>query len=580
MRQLKLKYKVTIAFLLFIVAPFLVVGWYSAYKTSESMKDEIGRTTLQLVNQNHVTIEKTLSAVNDKMVTLLDTHFFSNPAQYAFWTGVETLGEISAADSILELWSSDGTEYSLFMKNKGGKQTPFQMLNKQTGFIYVEEGGAGLPDWAKETLGQGGGSSVRLVTLPGGATTVSFMRGIMNPKSYDEVIGLLVVAKLEVLLTRDLVSVQMPKNASSYLFNEQNELLMKTGSTPSELIQIPVEAKDKISGYYFATEHGTKWLYAFSRKSAYETTLIYKIPYESITGNQSSLMGMLMVLSGLYLCVVLLFVLYLLRIVVKPLGKLVSITKLYEPGKKLELDSEQLRSDEFGILYGAFLKMTKRLDHSVEENYGMQLKQREYELTMLHSQITPHLLYNTLDSIYWYALDSGNTDVGDMVKDLSKLLRIGLSKGRSMITIEEELEHVRAYTRLQAKRYPDTFEVEWHVDADLLSYMTPKVIMQPLVENAIFHGVSAMDGEGVIRIRVERIEDEIELSVEDNGFVPVDLERLERIVQGEETDKGYGIRNVHQRVQLHYDEAYGLRYERAEGGGLRAVIHMPLRKQA
>jgi two-component system sensor histidine kinase YesM len=579
-RQLKLKYKVTIAFLLFIVAPFLVTGWYSAYKTSESMKDEIGRTTLQLVNQNHVTIEKTLSAVNDKTLTLLDTHFFNNPEQYKFWTGVETLGEYTAADSILEQWSSDGTQYSLYMSIIEGKQTPFQTLNKEAGFKYVEESGAGAPAWVRETLGQGGASSLRLVTLPDGETTVSFMRGILNPNSYYDVIGLLVVTKLEVLLTRDLVSVEMPDGASSFLFNDRNERLMKAGSTSSELIEIPDKIKEQTSGYYFASEHGTKWLYAFSRKSAYETTLIYKIPYESITGKQSSLLGMLMVLSALYLCVVLLFILYVLRIVVKPLGKLISITKLYEPGKKLELGGEQLRSDEFGILYGAILKMTRRLDRSVEENYGMQLKQREYELMMLHSHITPHLLYNTLDSIYWYARDKGNKDVGYMVKDLSKLLRIGLSKGRIMITIEEELEHVRAYTRLQNKRYPDMFEVEWHVDEALLSYVMPKVIIQPLVENAIFHGVSAMEGDGVILIRVERCEDEVRLSVEDNGFVPVDIERLERIVRGEETDKGYGIRNVHQRVQLHYGEAYGLRYERMDGDGLRAVIHMPLRKQA
>src|SRR5690606_22336705 len=105
-------------------------------------------------------------------------------------------------------------------------------------------------------------------------------------------------------------------------------------------------------------------------------------------------------------------------------------------------------------------------------------------LTTLHSQITPHLLYNTLDSIYWYALDSGNTDVGDMVKDLSKLLRIGLSKGKTIITVGEELEHVAAYSRLQMKRYPNTFEAEWDVDETLNGCMTPKVILQPLVENA------------------------------------------------------------------------------------------------
>jgi two-component system sensor histidine kinase YesM len=574
--KLRLKYKVTIAFLLFIVGPFLIVGWISAMRTSDSMTHEIGRTTLQLVNQNHVTIEKTLSSVNDKAVTLLDNHFFSNPEQYDFWTGIETLGQISLADSILERWTADGTEYTLYMKNIEGRQTPFETMYKPRGFKYYGEYLTGLPDWAREAIGGGGGANVRLVSMPGGHT-VSFMRSIQNPKSYSETIGLLVVGKLEVLLTRDLVSVQLPAHAGLYLFNDQDELLMKAGSDISLLTEIPEEARRSTSGYYFAKEGDGKWLYAFSRKAAYGTTLVYKIPYESITGNQSALLVTLMALSACYLVFVLAFVLYLLRIIVRPLVRLVTITKLYEPGRNLDIGNEQLRPDEFGILYGAFLKMTKRLDQSFEDNYGMQIKQKEYELSMLHSQITPHLLYNTLDSIYWYALESGNTDVGEMVKDLSKLLRIGLSKGRTMITIEEELEHVQAYSRLQMKRYPDTFEVEWDIDEELKGYTTPKVIMQPLVENAIFHGVSTMDGEGVIKISVRRGgDDELQLIVEDNGFLPVDMERLEQIVRGEAADKGYGIRNVHQRVQLHFGEAYGLRYERREGGGLRATIHLPL----
>lgn len=574
---MRLKYKVTIAFLLFIVGPFLVVGWISAIRTSDSMKDEIGRTTLQLVNQNHVTIEKTLSSVNEKTVTLLDNHFFSNPKQYEFWTGVETLGQISEADAILERWSSDGTEYTLYMKNIEGKETPFDTMYKDRGFKYYGEYMTGLPDWAQYAVEQGGGASVRLVSLPGGGTTVSFMRSILNPKSYFESIGLLVVTKLEVLLTRDLVSVQLPAHAGMYLFNAQDELLMKAGSDSAALTEIPKEVGRTRSGYYFAKEGDGRWLYAFSRKPAYETTLVYKIPYKSITGNQTTLLLTLMVLSALYLVFVLAFVLYLLRIIVKPLVRLVSITKLYEPGKHLEMGRDLLRPDEFGILYGAFLKMTKRLDQSFEENYGMQIKQKEYELSMLHSQITPHLLYNTLDSIYWYALDSGNQDVGEMVKDLSKLLRIGLSKGRTMITIGEELEHVMAYSRLQMKRYPDTFEVEWDIDEELLNYTTPKVIIQPLVENAIFHGVSSMDGEGVIRISVRRQgDDELLLIVEDNGFLPLDMERLEQILSGVASDKGYGIRNVHQRIQLHFGESYGLRYNRREEGGLRATINLPL----
>jgi two-component system sensor histidine kinase YesM len=539
------------------------------------MKNEIGRTILQLVNQNHVTLEKTLSSVNDKTVTFLDNHFFSDPKQYKFWTEIESLSDISVADSILERWSADGTEYSLYMNNLAGKNPPIELSYKTKGFKYFNEDNTGLPEGTSSILDEKGGGTLRLLTGNEGNSTVSYMRSILNPKSYDEVIGLLVVSKLEILLTKDLVSVQLPRNAGIYLFNDDNQLLMKAGSKESTMTEIPAGAIRNSADYFFAKEDSGKWLIAYSRKSTFNTSLVYKIPLDSITGNQTAFQLTMMIVSAVYLVFVLVFVLYLLRIVVKPLLKLVSITKIYEPGKRLDLDENLLRTDEFGLLYGAFLRMTKRLDVSVEENYVMKIRHKENELTMLHSQITPHLLYNTLDSIYWYALDSGNKDVGEMVKDLSKLLRIGLSKGRTIITIQEEVEHARAYSRLQMKRYPNTFEVIWDIDEEVTVYMTPKVIMQPLIENAIFHGVSSMDGEGIIWVRIQRVDDHIVMMIEDNGFLPVDMERLDHIIKGEAVDKGYGIRNVHQRIQLHYGEAYGLRYEWRESGGIRAIITFP-----
>jgi two-component system sensor histidine kinase YesM len=571
----KLKYKVTIAFALFIVGPFLVVGWLSAYKASESLKEEWGRTTLQLAMQNHVTIEKTMSSINDKTITFLDTHFF-NQEGLNFWSSIETLSGIRSADTILERWSSDGTVYSLYMMNIGKKQPPIDLSNKEEGFIYVNINRSELPEWTDHARNARGAGTFRLIGLDNGMTDVRFMRSILNTQWYDETYGFLVVSNLKVLLKRDLVSVRLPDNAGIFLFNELGELLMNTGTMKLQMESMPDRLKKESEGYFFANYEGENWLFAFSRLSAFDTLLVYQIPMASITGNQTAFQWLMMIVSAIYLMLVLLFVLYLLRMIVKPLIKLVSITKIYEPGKKLDIGDEHPRSDEFGILYGAFLKMTRRLDQSFEENYMMKIRQKENELATLHSQITPHLLYNTLDSIYWYALDSGNTDVGEMVKDLSKLLRIGLSKGKTMITMGEEVEHVQAYGRLQMKRYPDTFEVIWDIDESVKTYVTPKVIVQPLVENAIFHGVSGMDGEGTIWIRIKKAEDEVHIIVEDNGFVPIDMERLNGILSGEATDKGYGIRNVHQRIQLHFDEKYGLRFEERAGGGLIAIIHFPL----
>ncbi len=126
--------------MLFIVGPFLVVGWISADKAAESMQDEVGRTMLQLTKQNHATIEKTMSAVNDKTITFLDNHLLDPTGPNEFWYNIETLGDINQADEILNRWSSDGTGYTLYMMNREEKRTLFDLSNKDTGFIYFDRG--------------------------------------------------------------------------------------------------------------------------------------------------------------------------------------------------------------------------------------------------------------------------------------------------------------------------------------------------------------------------------------------------------------------------------------------------------
>lgn len=551
-----------------------MVGWISASKTSDTIQDEVGKTMLQLVKQNHAMMENTLISVRDKTITFLDNYFFSNPSQLAFWTQISTMGELNEADAILGRWSSDGTEYALYLKEE--IPLPVDATSKSKGIIYLSGDADEYPPWAEETQKEKGAGVVRLASTSSGLPTVCFTRTILHPEKYDETIGFLAVSKLEVLLMKNIISVQLPKDAAIFLYDSLGELLMQYGEGGLTQEELPASLGQQQSGYSYASGSRAH-LYAVSYESRFGTKLIYKIPLASITGNQTQFQRTITVMLGVYLLLVLLFVSYLIRDIIKPLGRLVMFTRVYEPGQRLPFDTAlpRTRTDEFGLLYQAFIRMTQRLDQSIEENYGMQIKQKEQELSALHSQITPHLLYNTLDSIYWYALDSGNQDVGSMVKDLSKLLRIGLSKGKSIITVGEEMEHVQAYIRLQMKRYPGVFEVFWDVEEGVENCMLPKVVIQPLVENAIFHGVQSMDGEGQLWIRVRNEGEELHILVEDNGFIPVDLEKLRQIVNGNLRDKGYGIRNVHQRIQLHYGDAYGLDYRIRPEGGLIASIIVP-----
>jgi two-component system sensor histidine kinase YesM len=252
------------------------------------------------------------------------------------------------------------------------------------------------------------------------------------------------------------------------------------------------------------------------------------------------------------------------------------LTRAYEPGTTLGGLPEMKRPDEIGFLFRAFHSMTDRLNGLIKDKYEMELKQKESELTLLHSQITPHLLYNTLDSIYWYGIRGGVPEVAGMVRDLSTVLRIGLSKGKEIISLKEELHHAEAYLHLQEKRYNHSFRFHLRADDGAQELGVPKVVIQPLVENAILHGVGKMDGEGEIWIDIRTDGTDVWIRVEDNGFRPVPLDRIEALLAGTaDADQGFGIRNVHKRVQLRFGEAYGLSYSLREGGGTVATLRLP-----
>ncbi|MNV64714.1 Sensor histidine kinase YehU [compost metagenome] len=207
----------------------------------------------------------------------------------------------------------------------------------------------------------------------------------------------------------------------------------------------------------------------------------------------------------------------------------------------------------------------------------MEIRQKEAQLQILYQQINPHLLYNTLESIYWKSSLEGNLESAEMIKELSKLMKISLSRGRELITLGEELEHAKAYIKLQQIRYEYSFNVIWEVPDEVQSQLIPKVTLQPLIENAIIHGVKNMEEDGVIRIKAWRENHKTFICIEDNGYKQVDYELIHSLLHEENYNPstGYGIRNIQQRIRLHFGPLYGLYYTQREGGGTSVTMTLP-----
>lgn len=244
---------------------------------------------------------------------------------------------------------------------------------------------------------------------------------------------------------------------------------------------------------------------------------------------------------------------------------------------KMEINVTSDSKDEVGELIRGFGNMIDEINRLISEVYESKIAQKEYEMKALQAQINPHFLYNSLSLINWKALEAEQTDISLVTLRLSSFYRTALNKGKNILKIRDEISNMRAYLDIQLMMHDDDFDVKIHVDEDILEYETLNLILQPLIENAIDHGIDLLeDRRGKIEIVGRRVEDKIFLTVEDNG-VGMDKEKAEVILtQG---SKGYGVRNVNERIQLYYGKEYSLKVESEVGIGTKITICIPVTGQ-
>ena len=225
-------------------------------------------------------------------------------------------------------------------------------------------------------------------------------------------------------------------------------------------------------------------------------------------------------------------------------------------------------------LQGSFRQVNALMEDVVRE----QEERRRGELDALQSQINPHFLYNTLDSIVWMIEGERNDDAVFMVTQLASLFRISLSKGRTVISIKDELVHARNYMNIQKVRYKDAFEITWDIPEEILGYCTVKLIVQPILENALYYGIDALGDEGEITVSGRKEGDDIFLSVSDNGL-GMTQETVDQLLVDEERvhkhGSGVGLINVHKRITLRFGPQYGLEIESEPDEGTTVTIHLP-----
>lgn len=270
----------------------------------------------------------------------------------------------------------------------------------------------------------------------------------------------------------------------------------------------------------------------------------------------------------------------------KRVGQLVDKIKMAETGD-LTITGEIGGNDEIAVLDKQFNRMLQKLDGLINKNYIQQLEKKEAELKNLQLQINPHFLYNTLETISSIAAEKQSFVICELCEKLWGIFRYSLGKNLGeYVTVADELQHTQNYLYIQQTRFKDKFEVFYNIAPETKDLMIPRFILQPIVENAIVHGLADISGEGTLEISAVRENEMLEIKVEDDG-VGMPEEMVEKLTQyinsdnknPEEDKKSIGIRNVNQRIKLVCGNEYGIRIESVKNQGSCFTICLPLNKR-
>ena len=268
--------------------------------------------------------------------------------------------------------------------------------------------------------------------------------------------------------------------------------------------------------------------------------------------------------------------------VTNPIRELEKSVKELEEGN-LDADIYMGGSYEVQHLGKSGQDMKFRIKGLMQDIVNEHEEKRKSEFDSLQAQINPHFLYNTLDIIVWQIENEKQSEAVHTVTALARFFRLSLGKGKNIVTVKDEIDHVKNYLMIQHMRFKNKFDYEFDIAEDVLELPSLKLMLQPLVENAIYHGMEFMDGDGLIMVKAWQEENELYLSVADNGLGMTE-DKVETILTGKSSSgngrgSGIGVKNVNERIKLYFGEAYGITIDSEPDEGTTVIIHLPAKDE-
>ncbi|MBB6732092.1 cache domain-containing sensor histidine kinase [Cohnella zeiphila] len=571
-RDRTLRMKLFICICLFIIVPLMAAGLLLNKHFSRVTLNKSSEVALQTLLQTKKNIDFVLAGANDLSVAILSNDTVQRFLRGEYANDVEYDSQYKAIAD----WMSDIV---------GSKEYYDSVSISRDGNILFRRGtyepsvNAAMERRAVGLMGEAIWTGAERETVDDRQVdVVSLYRDIIDFNHYGRSLG---VIKINI---REQAIEELSSTANAYVGEERFILDLQgrvLSSKEKELIGRNIGDQAYISralregqGHFIADVDGAPRVVLFFTIGQPGWVFVQSIPVSAIAGNNGTHM---VVIVAVALCLLfgMLFSLVQHHYLIRPLVRLLKeMSKLKRGNFDVSLASES--RDEIGEITRSFMKMSEELKKTINTVYLSQIKQREAELTALQAQINPHFLYNTLDSIRWLAMKSRNYEVSDQIEALSEIFKHVLNKGQPLVTVGSELEFLRNYMFIQEAKYGNRIRLVIQASPELYPYKCPKLILQPLVENALIHGMGERTEGGLVEVAVERKEFGIQYTVTDNG-VGTDGEAINGML----AEKGvspqvFALRNIDERIKLNYGEGYGLFFYSRLSQGTRVEVRLPL----
>ncbi|ADD01734.1 multi-sensor signal transduction histidine kinase [Thermoanaerobacter italicus Ab9] len=558
--------KILLSYILIIVIPLIMVAAITGNITSRYINEEVRKSTFQTLNQANKNISKMLENMKNTILYVsMNKELQYNLSRNDKETPFQINREVTAIrNSILYpgIFNKNYSSIEIFALRKN--QYPLRLEQNDVMSSKVVED----KEWYKKTI-QLNGRLYWYINNDFGKQMISVSRLVFDVKNFTKPIAVISVDMDMSKIASIISDIHLGKTGKVYLVDDKGELIYSEDK--GFLYPYTTKLYNSSSRSNFITMNGNKIMVIYNTLPQNGWKLVGMIPLNELNEKAKMIRNFIYLTALLSVVIAALISLYFSYSISQPIIKLATEMKRVEKGN-FNISVEENWDGEIGVLYSSFNYMIKRINELIHEVYLSKIKEKDAELKALQAQINPHFLYNTLDTVNWLAVKHNAPEISKIVNSLASILRYSINKGNDVTTVDKELKHVESYITIQKIRFKDKFEVSFNIDKRILHYKTIKLILQPLVENAIIHGIETYEGKGKILINGYLDDGKIVFEVINNGN-PIDLDVVNKLLDSPSEDKdSYGIQNVNERIKLYYGEEYGLYYQVIDNNTVARIV--------